>query len=432
IMVPADKVLETRLQLAGEGLPRMNLPPSKNLDNSPRKEAGAADYVQRLNYQRALQDELARTIMQIPQLSYAQVHIAIPKESAFNENEKEPSASVIVKLRGREKLKSGQIKAIVNLVASAVAGLTPSNITVVDTEGHLLHRQEGDQESLLSANQLEYQRRVEEEYRKKVESMLEEVVGVDRAQAQVTAEMDFDRVDTTREDFDPEGQVVRSETLSESDAKRVEPATGPLSGGPQQRNNVTRNYEVSKVTRHVKTATGAIKRLSVAVMVDGNYEKKKGKDGSTLMQYTPRSQQEMENFTRVVKNAIGYNEDRGDQVEVVSVPFANSSITEPSQAFLEKWGSLIDKLAMPLMVLLIAIIALMLVVVRPFFRMHAEKQRQREGLAGPAKEGREVLQEEDLGLAPKKMTDKERIYRLAQSDPDRAADLVRRWLREEM
>ncbi len=364
IMVPADQVLDTRLQLAGEGLPRGG---GVGFEIFDKTSLGTTDFVQRLNYQRALQGELARTIMQIQQISYARVHIAIPKESVFIEDEKEPSASVIVKLRGREKLGSGQIKAIVNLVASAVSGLKPSNITVVDTEGRLLFRQEGDQETLLSATQLEYQMRVEEAYRKKVESMLEEVVGVGRAQAQVTAEIDFDRVDMTQENFDPESQVVRSEqTLTESDARGGEPATGipgvkgnlatfagsnetgTATGDTHQRNNVTKNYEISKVTRHVQAASGAIKRLSVAVMVDGNYQKKKDKDGSTEMQYIPRSQQEMQNFTSVVKNAIGYNEERGDQVQVVGVPFAISSITEPPQTPLEKWSTLIDKLVMPL------------------------------------------------------------------------------------
>ena len=448
ITVPEAQVLETRLQLAGEGLPRGG---GVGFEIFDKTSHGTTDFVQRLNYQRALQGELARTIMQIQQLSYARVHIAIPKESVFIEDEKEPSASVVVKLRGREKLNSGQIKAIVNLVASAVSGLKPSNVTVVDTEGRLLYRQEGDQQSMLSATQLEYQMRVEETYRKKVESMLEEVVGFGRAQAQVTAEIDFDQVNMTQENFDPESQVVRSEQLlNEDDSRPGEPATGipgvkgnlatfaetdKAGGGTgenHKRSNVTKNYEISKVTKHIQAASGVIKRLSVAVMVDGVYEKKTGKDGGTVMQYTPRSQQEMENFTRVVKNAIGYDEERGDQVEVVGVPFALSSIAEPEQTGFEKWSTLIDKLIMPLMVLMI-VAALVLFVIRPFFRMLAEKQLQREGLL-PHHESAHLPgqeEEEDLSLAPRKMSDKERIYKLAQSDPDRAADLVRRWLREE-
>lgn len=449
IMVPADQVLETRLELAGQGLPRGS---GVGFEIFDKTNLGTTDFVQRINYQRALQGELARTIMQIQQVRYARVNLAIPKESVFVEDQKEPSASVILKLRGRERLGAQEIKAIVNLVASSVSGLKPSNITLVDTEGRLLFRQEGDQQSLLSATQLEYQMQVEETYRKKVESMLEEVVGVGRAQAQVTADIDFDRVNTTQENFDPDSQVVRSEqTVTESDISGGEPATGipgvkgnlasfssssqsgTASGETHKRSNVTKNYEINKETRHIEGASGAIKRLSVAVMVDGTYIKKKGKDGATVMQYVPRSQQEIANFTKVVENAIGYDADRGDQVEVVSVPFAISSITEPPETPMEKWSGLIDKLVTPLMVLLV-IAALTLFVIRPFFRLLAEKQRQREGLLVHTTPGGQMVaqeEEEDLSLSPKKMSDKERIYKLAQSDPDRAADLVRRWLREE-
>ncbi len=449
IKVPPDKVHETRLTLAGEGLPRGG---GVGFEIFDKTSLGTTDFVQRLNYQRALQGELARTIMQIQQLSYARVHLAIPKESVFVEDEKQPTASVIVKLRGREKLNSGQIRAIVNLVASAVPGLTSSNVTVVDTEGRLLYREEDDQEALLSATQLEYQFKLEEVYRKKVESMLEEVVGVGKAQARVTADIDFDRVNMTQENFDPEGQVVRSEQLlNEEDTSGGTPQTGipgvkgnlatfaepgdktTTTGEKRQRNNVTRNYEISKVTKQVQAATGAIKRLSVAVMVDGNYTRKEGNPSGAL-QYQPRSKEELDNFSRIVKNAIGYDEDRGDQVEVVGVSFALSKIGEPAPTIMDKWGTLIDKLVIPLFSLLI-VIAIILFVVRPFLKMLTEKQRKAEEMLVKMRhEGAAVSseEEEEMGLAPKKMSDKERIYKLAQSDPDRAADLVRRWLREEM
>jgi flagellar M-ring protein FliF len=354
IKVPSAQVHETRLLLAAEGLPRGGGVGFEILDNT---SLGTTDFVQRLNYQRAL-----------------------------------------------------------------------------------------------SATQLEYQFKVEEVYRKKVESMLEEVVGVGRAQARVTADLDFDRVNMTQENFDPEGQVIRSEQfLTEDDSSRVESATGipgekgnlatitdageqgAPSGEKRQRNNVTRNYEITKVTRQVQAATGAIKRLSVAVMVDGVYEKQVSADGSSIMKYKPRSPEELNNFDRIVRNAIGYNEDRGDQVEVVGVPFALSRITEPVPSALEKWETQVDKLVIPLIVLMIAV-AFILFVIRLFFRMLAEKRRKTEETLQRSVEKGQLLtpeEEEDLSLAPKKMTDKERVYKLAQSDPDRAVDLVRRWLREE-
>ncbi|MEW6427002.1 MAG: flagellar basal-body MS-ring/collar protein FliF [Thermodesulfobacteriota bacterium] len=448
IKVPADRVHETRLALAGEGLPRGG---GIGFEIFDKQSFGTTDFVQKLNYQRALQGELARTISQMEQVESARVHIATPKESVFIEDAKEPSASVVVKLRGREKLSSVQIKSVVNLVAAAVPGLSAENVTVVDTAGRLLYRKQGEDGTMLSASQLEYQYKVEETLRRKVETMLEEVVGVDRARARVTAQLDFDKVNVTEELFDPDGQVVRSEqNLTEENrlgpdqpqgipgvkgnlATFAESGAEAAAGGEgSRRNNSTRNYEISKTVRQVQAAAGVVKRLSVAVMVDGTYERGKDEKGNETTRYVARSKEEIDNFVRIVRNAIGYDPDRGDQVEVVGVPFALSQVVEPVASPVEKWGGLIDKLAMPL-VYLCMVIAVFLFVIKPFFRLMSEKQQGPETVAVRA-EGVPMTpeEEEELKLAPKKMTDKERIYKLAKSDPDRAADLVRRWLREEM
>lgn len=453
IMVPTTQVHEVRLSLAGEGLPRGG---GIGFELFDKTSLGTTDFVQKLNYQRALQGELARTISGLDQIASARVHIATPKESVFIEDEKEPSASVIIALRGREKLSTTQIKSIVNLVASAVPGLTPDNITVVDTAGRLLFRQEGDQMSMQSSTQHEYQLRVEEALRRKVEGLLEEVVGAGRAQARVTAEINFSRVNVTQENFDPEGQVVRSEqVLDEQDQQGSEQPSGipgvkgnlatfaesgesGAGGENYKRSNITRNYEISRVTRHVEEATGEIRRLSVAVMIDGSYERQTDDKGNTTLHYTARTPDELKSFEKIVRNAIGYSEERGDTVEVAGVPFAASSALEPEASGVDKWSAIIDKLVMPIVYLLMAV-AFIMFVIRPFFRMLGEKQVEAEDVpVRAATTARRAASEgggeedEDLGFAPKKMTDKERIYKLAQSDPDRAADLVRRWLREEI
>ncbi|MCX5875885.1 MAG: flagellar basal-body MS-ring/collar protein FliF, partial [Deltaproteobacteria bacterium] len=183
ILVPATQVYEVRLTLAGEGLPRGG---GVGFEIFNQTSFGQTDFVQRLNYQRALQGELARTIRNFQQVIEARVHIATPKESVFIEDEKPPTASISVKLRGREKLNQHEIQSIVNLVASAVPGLTTENITLVDTSGRLLYRKQGDGEGVLTGNQLEYQIKIEDTLRQKVETMLEEVVGVNRARARVT------------------------------------------------------------------------------------------------------------------------------------------------------------------------------------------------------------------------------------------------------
>lgn len=448
ILVPAAEVYETRLALAGDGLPRGGGVGFEIFDET---SLGTTDFVQRLNYQRALQGELARTIRNFQQVIEARVHLATPKESVFIEDEKPPTASISVKLRGREKLNQHQIQSIVNLVASAVPGLTTENVTLVDTSGRLLYRQQGDSEGILSGTQLEYQFKIEEKMRQKVETMLEEVVGINRARARVTAEVDFSRMDLTEENFDPEAQVVRSEqVLTETDSsggvnpQGIPGVKGELAtfaeGGEQgaggknyQRNNVTRNYEISRQTKHVQETGGAVKRLSVAVMVDGTYEKSVDKEGNTSLKYEPRSPQEMRDFENLVKNAIGFDPERGDTVEVASLPFALSSMQEPPPDAMQKWREMTEWLAMPFMYLLIAVLVI-LFVIKPFFKLLAAKQIETHRVADMAEHGGMMGaggEEEDLSLSPRGLTDQERIYRLAQSDPDRAADLVRRWLREE-
>ncbi|MEW6501673.1 MAG: flagellar basal-body MS-ring/collar protein FliF [Thermodesulfobacteriota bacterium] len=451
IMVPATQVYEVRLAMAGQGLPRGG---GVGFEVFDQTSLGTTDFVQRLNYQRALQGELARTIRQFQQVLEARVHIATPKESVFVEDEKPVTASISVKLRGREQLSQHQVQSIVNLVACAVPGLTPENITLVDTVGRLLYRKSGDQGGVLSGNQLEYQFKVEETARKKVESMLEEVVGVNRVRASVTADIDFNKKEVTEENFDPEAQVVRSEQMLTEEDQRGGPspqgipgAKGELAtfaesgegagqGSAYKRSNTTKNYEISRQTKHVQDMGGAVKRLSVAVMVDGTYDKSVDKEKGTTLKYKPRSPEEMQYFEKLVKNAIGFNEERGDQVEVASMSFALSTMTEPEPAALEKWREIMEWLAMPIVYLLIAL-GVLLFVVKPFFRILTTKQlegrRVGEQIEGghyvggvPTGEGGE----EDLSLSPKGLTDQERIYRLAQSDPDRAADLVRRWLRE--
>jgi flagellar M-ring protein FliF len=445
IMVPAAQVYETRLSLAGQGLPRGGGVGFEIFDET---SFGTTDFVQRLNYQRALQGELARTIREFEQVAEARVHIATPKESVFIEDEKSPTASVSVRLRGRETLSKVQIQSIVNLVASAVPGLTPENITVVDTAGRLLFHKEGDGETILSANQLEYQLAIEDTLRKKIEGLLASAVGTEHVRARVTAELDFDRIHSTEENFDPDGQVVRSEqVITEEDSKGGSIPQGipgvkgelasfgeageELAGNAYRRNNLTRNYEISRVTRQVQEATGTVRRLSVAVMVDGAYEKVVDKDGNTSLEYRPRPAEEMQRFEKMVKNAIGYNQDRGDQVEVINISFAVPPAAVYEVDPLEQWRGLIERLAMPLIYLLLAIVVL-LFVVRPFFRLMTAKQMESRRTAEAAANSEHFRdREDDLSFSPRGVTDQERIYKLAQSDPARAADLVRRWLREE-
>lgn len=447
IMVPASAVYKTRLDLAGAGLPRGG---GVGFELFDKTSFGTTDFVQRLNFQRATQGELARTISQFKKIKSARVHIAQPKESVFVEDSRPPSASISVALTGRGKLQKEQIRAIVNLVASAVPGLTEDNITLVDTAGHLLFRKDGDEDSLLSATQLEYQQKIERNMRQKLESMFEEVVGVNKVIARVNAVVDFDHLDSSEEIFDPETQVVRSEQLlterdgAASDQGGIPGVKGQLAtytangedngnNAGFKRDNITKNYEISKKMTHKKAAVGTITKLTVAIMVDGIY-KEVGEGKERHKQFQPRNNKEIATFIKMAKNAVGYDPERGDQVEVVSMPFYLSSYSEPKVDLIATYGSLLSRLALPV-VLLIMALGFIMFVIRPFFRLMASQHEAAQRAADMAEhelEQAESGQEEDLSLTPIGMSDKERIFKLAQSDPDRAADLVRRWLREEM
>ena len=445
ILVDQNKVYETRLAMAAEGLPQGG---GVGFEIFDKTSLGTTDFVQKLNYHRALQGELARTISQFDKIKAARVHVAQPKESVFVEDTQPPSASISISLAGRDKLTKQEIKAIVNLVGSAIPGLEDSNITLVDTAGHLLFRKEGDEDSLLSATQIEYQQKVERSLRGKLETMFEEVVGVEKVIARVSTEIDFNHVDVSEEVYDPEAQVVRSEqVLTERDGamdtqEGIPGVKGQLAtytqaggagegGGGFKRDNITRNYEVSKKVTRTKAAIGQVRKLSVAIMVDGTYNKTE-KDGKMVKEYQARSEEELATFVRMARNAVGYDPERGDKVEVVSMPFYLSSYVEPAPTVLDIYQPLLNRLALPVVLLLVAICFFMFVI-RPFFRLMHNQQLASQRAAELAEQELVAAESpEDLSLAPIGMTDKERIYKLAQSDPDRAADLVRRWLRSEM
>ncbi len=446
IMVAGGNVHETRLALASDGLPRGG---GVGFEIFDKTSLGTTDFVQHLNYTRALQGELARTISSFQKIKAARVHVAQAKESVFVEDAKPPTASISITLNGRDKLSKNEIKAIVNLVGSAITGLSEENITLVDTAGHLLFRKEGDSDSMMSATQLEYQRKIETSMRRKLETMFEEVVGVHKVIARVSADVDFNHVDIAEEAYDPEVQVVRSEQLlAENDgagdpqegipgvkgqlATFTEAGKGGDGAGGFSRRNVTKNYEISRTTTRTKKAIGQIRKLSVAIMVDGHYEEVE-KDGKFSREYAPRTDEEVASFLIMARNTVGFDIDRGDTVEVKSMPFHLSQYIEPKQDAFDKYKGLVSQLALPLVLLLVAI-GFVMFVVKPFFRLMTQQQLAAQQAADQAEKDLQPEEEgdEDFSLTPLGMSDKERIYKLAQSDPDRAADLVRRWLREDM
>lgn len=333
IMVARDQVASTRLMLSSKGLPTSGSVGYEIFDEA--NALGQTDFVQQLNRQRALEGELARTIQSLDGVESARVHLVLPKRQLFEEESEQPSAAVTIHVGGRAPT-SDQVQAIQNLVSSAVPNMKPGRVTVVDQHAKTLSTGEdgfGGQAADGRRNE------VEQRIAKTVTKLVEGVVGPGKARVNVTADLNLARVTVQQETFDPDGQVVRSETTNEENSRESQPdangavsASANIPGGigangetlnqsASGRTESTTNYEISKTVRTEVQEPGDMKRLSVAVAVDGvTAPGADGKPGA----YTPRSAEEMQRIEQLVRTAVGFNGDRGDQVTVVNVRFPSA------------------------------------------------------------------------------------------------------------
>ncbi|MCA3563424.1 MAG: flagellar M-ring protein FliF [Methylocystis sp.] len=333
IMVPKDNVLRLRMDLASKGLPQGGGVGYEIFDKSD--SMSTTSFVQNVNQLRALEGELARTIRSLDRVQNARVHLALPEKQLFQREKREARASIVLKVRG--ELEASQVRAIRHLVATAVEGLKPDRVSVVDEAGRLLADGSGDsQDTSIAA--AEKQQGFERRVRQQVEEIVASVVGRGRARVQVAAEMDFNRIQQTQENFDPESRVVRStQTRNENNVtneardgqvtvnNELPGASGQNSNASReasQKNEETVNYEISKTVRTEVIEGGRVKRLSVAVLVDGYY----AKGGKGDMEYQARSPEELERITALVRSAIGFDQRRGDTIEVVNLRFAEAPI----------------------------------------------------------------------------------------------------------
>lgn len=335
ILISASDVTRVRLQLAEQGLGGSVLG-YELFDKS--ESIGATNFMQNVNYVRALEGELSRTVESINSVKGARIHLVMPKRELFSRKKQEPSASVFLRMRGTTRLSIEQVSAIQHLIAAAVPSLTPSRISVIDNKGKLLAGGFEDTDGLGSgSSKIEEKNRVfENRLAKTIEELIEKSVGFGHVRAEVHAQMDFDRISTNEEKYDPEGQVVRStQSIEESSSSKDSdsspaitvgtnlPDEGPNSGDNQSssvaenRTEETVNFEISKkVINHIREA-GTVKKLSVAVLVD--YDFKVDEEGKKT--HTKRNDNDMELITNLVKGAIGYDADRGDQIEVIQMVF---------------------------------------------------------------------------------------------------------------
>jgi len=376
VLVPSDRVLRLRMGMAEQGLPSGgSLVGYEIFDRS--ETFGSSNFVMNINVMRALEGELSRTIASLSDIDSARVHLVMPKRELFTRENEKPSASVTIKMRAGKSLESSEVMAITHLVASAVPQLEASKVTVVDNHGRLLARGDGG-ESLdaTAGTSEEFRVNYENHMRQELEDLVEKVIGAGKVRVQVAADINFDRTVTNSEKYDPDGQVARStQSTSESDAAldktgkdtttvttNVPPAGaggGENSSSKHQvdRTNDTTNYEISKTVQNHISEGGAVNKISVAILVDGTYTT--GADGKEV--YAPRSDEELKQLKTLISSAIGYDEKRGDKIEVVNMRFTQESIEVGNESFFERFKFEMQSVIQTIIIAIVAILAILLV-----------------------------------------------------------------------
>ncbi len=378
IKIPEDKVAEVRMELASQGLPKGGGVGFEIFDKS---KFGMTETLERINYTRALEGELSRTISSLREVKSARVHIVLPKKSVFLEESEPAKASVILNLLPGATLSRTSVRSIVHLLASSVEGLNPENITVVDVYGRLLSKPQGDtEEDAITLKQIEAEKKLEEELSQKIVRLLEPVVGIGKVKADVDVELDFTKKEQIEELYDPDSQIERSKQTIKEELTQYESGGAPgVSSNVAMAANVaptnvpikvkkstkeTKNYELSKTVRKISYPTGVVKRLSVAVVVD-DAVKTEEKDGKLVKKKVKREQAELEKIKNIVSAAVGVNKNRGDIIEVTNLSFDETSLKESDQFLNEYEKRQLIKTLIRYGVILIIALLIIFVVVKP-------------------------------------------------------------------
>ena len=388
ILVPQEYVLKLRMSMAQSGIPSKGAIVGYEIfDNNDA--LGTSNFVQNVNLLRALEGELARTIGSFNNIQSARVHLVIPKKELFTREKQTPSASVILNIKGHSALTKEQINAISHLVATAVPGLDVNNITIVDTTGRSLKLGNKDEDSsaMMASTSEDYRVGFENRLKNTIESMLEQSIGIGHVKAQVSAEINFDRIVTNSEIYDPDGQVVRSvqeidnkESSTDNENSDVSiannlpnaPGAASNSSGPNatsnsQHNDTTTNYEISKTIKNHVSETGTVKKLSIAVLIDGTYlaDRKTG-----TVTYVARTESELKQYEALIKSAVGFDAKRNDSFEIVNMQFTTDLSTmevETSFSWLKKeLPNIIQTLVIGVVVVLVLLLVIRPIAIRAF------------------------------------------------------------------
>lgn len=450
IKVLKDKVYEQRLDLASKGIPSSGVVGYEIFD---KNTMGMSEFMQKLNYIRALEGELAKTVGSLNGVEGARVHIVLPEKSVFKDEQKPPTAAVVLKLRSNFSLSRNNVDAIVNLVSSSVEGLKPGKVTLLDTKGKLLTKEDdSDPLAVSSSKQYEIKKSVETYLAQKAQSILNNVIGYGNAIVEVNADLNFDQVQKTMESYDPDSQVAVSEQTvkSSNDGKNLGDSTSQVS------QNTTTNYEINKTIQKVIESSGNITRLSVAVVVN-DIPKKVTKAGKEEIAYDPRPKEQLKKLEDIIKNAVGINPTRNDLFTIESIPFETREI-EPVEV--TKPGGMMDdvnKWSNPILLILAALASLL------FLRGLMKKLKNQKIIIGSYNNTERVstnlmpeslsqpsapqmletkkfkknllplgdLEDEISDEAARKRTQQEKISNYVAKNPLDAAKLINAWLHEE-
>lgn len=462
VMIPEEKVYEERIALTAQGLPKGGV--GKGFSLFDESNFSTTEFVQKINYQRALEDELAKTIMSLEEVEYARVHIAMPKESVFIEDEQPAKASIVIKPKANRRINPARVQGIVYLVAKSVRGLEPENISIVDITGKILYEgKEKDDALAIASDRLEARRALENALETRAQEMLEKIVGPGAAIIKVSADINMDMVKSLKDAYDPDLQVTRSEELKNEFGGPPGGAAGiagtqanlptgrggptPIPPGAQSgASSVIRNYEITTTkTEHIQ-APGEIRRLSVSVVVDGIY--KADKDGKKV--YMPRQAGELKDIENAVKQAVGFNADREDLISVASMQFAQEEMGPQPGAVTKFKDLILENLSTMLkwIVLLIVIVLVLLLVIRPLMkwltsgvRIVSETAADQRALGGEERRALEVAGKE-LPMLEEAMAKSEEmktsvlgqrrvIQEIAKTDHESTTAVVKSWLQEQ-
>ena len=397
VSIPSDEVARARMLLAEEGLPNGASLGYELFDE--QSGFGTTNFVQNINQVRALEGELARTISSLEAIRNARVHIVLPQRALFSRETTEARASVMINVRPGNKIEKAQANSIQFLIASAIPNMKASSVSIVDQTGTLLARGDEDEETVYDNRTMDMRRNIENRLRQNIEEIIGQIVGFGKVRATVSADLNFDRITTNEELYDPETQVVRSSQVTEESSverdaasnevgvgENLPPADANLLLDDQQapsaessRLEEVTNYEISRTIRNMVSEVGEVRKLSVAVLVDGTYETTTNEDGEEVKTYQPRSQQQLDQIAALVSSSVGIDETRGDTLEIVNMQFADIIDDSPFEedTILGFKTKELTEIAQ-LLIVTIAVLLVVLLVLRPMVGRILDMQEPRE------------------------------------------------------